>query len=128
MVHKHHIEGYENFVEFFKNFNANGHTVHIYFGGSNKGETWCPDCVRAWPVITEVIEELKASDPESHFVHVEVGDKFLWKDPKCPFRTDPSTKLMTLPTIIRWKKPQRLEGDKCEKKELVQMLFEEDDS
>lgn len=51
-----------------------------------------------------------------------------WKDPKCPFRTDPSTKLMVLPTIIRWQQPQRLEGDQCEKKELVQMLFEDDDS
>lgn len=52
---------------------------------------------------------------------------YRWKDPKCPFRTDPKTKLMVLPTIVRWKTPQKLEGDQCEKPELVSLLFTIDD-
>lgn len=42
---------------------------------------------------------------------------------KCPFRTDSRLKLMVIPTLIRWKSPQRLEGEHCEKPELVEMLF-----
>lgn len=46
---------------------------------------------------------------------------------KCPFRTDSRTKLMVIPTLIRWKSPQKLEGEQCEKKELVEMLLTDTD-
>lgn len=50
-----------------------------------------------------------------------------WKDSNCPFRKDPRTKLMVIPTLIRWKGPQKLEGEKCAKEELVEMMFQEFD-
>ena len=34
---------------------------------------------------------------------------------------------MVIPTIIRWKSPLRLEGPHCEKHELLEMFFEDDD-
>uniref|UniRef100_A0A6P7EXV2 Thioredoxin domain-containing protein 17 n=1 Tax=Diabrotica virgifera virgifera TaxID=50390 RepID=A0A6P7EXV2_DIAVI len=127
MVRSHHVEGYDNFVNFMKNFKAQGTVVCIYFGGSvdeATGESWCDDCVRAWPVIDK---ELEATDPNSHFVRVEVGDMPIWKDPNCPFRHDPKTKLRVLPTLVRWQGPQRLEGEQCDKANLVNMLLNEDD-
>lgn len=52
---------------------------------------------------------------------------FSWKDRACPFRTDSRTKLMVIPTLIKWKGVQRLEGSQCGQQDLLQMLFEEDD-
>ncbi|XP_018568666.1 thioredoxin domain-containing protein 17 [Anoplophora glabripennis] len=126
MVIKHHVEGYDNFRKFIDKFDSKGQVVHVYFCGSKleNGESWCDDCERAKPVIQQ---ELEKADPNSHFVYVEVGDRPTWKDPNCPFRKDPKTKLMVLPTIVRWKCPQRLEGEQCEKPELVNMLFSEED-
>ncbi|XP_057668097.1 thioredoxin domain-containing protein 17-like [Diorhabda carinulata] len=126
MVQHHHIEGYENFVSFIEVFKPEGDLV-IYFSGTkeeNTGESWCDDCQRAWPVISKV---LKTANPMLNFVYVEVGDRPTWKDPNCPFRKNPSTKLMVLPTLIKWNTPKRLNGDQCEKEELVKMLFFEDD-
>ncbi|KAJ8964505.1 hypothetical protein NQ314_004793 [Rhamnusium bicolor] len=125
MVIKHSIVGYEAFTEFMNNFDSQGQLIHIYFGGSKlpNGQSWCDDCIRAWPVIEK---ELEKADPNSHFISVEVGDRLTWKDPNCSFRKDPKTKLMMLPTLIRWKSPQKLEGEQCEKPELVSMLFNDE--
>lgn len=54
-------------------------------------------------------------------------NKFSWKDPNCPFRKDPRTHLVFLPTLLRWKSPQRLDGSQCSDPELVEMLFTDDD-
>lgn len=48
---------------------------------------------------------------------------YRWKDPGCPFRKDPKTRLLVVPTLKRWNAPQKLEGEQCEKSELVSMLF-----
>ncbi|KAL1490977.1 hypothetical protein ABEB36_011644 [Hypothenemus hampei] len=122
MVIKHHVQGYDDFLEFFKSFDIKNQLVHVYFTGSKdaSGVSWCPDCNTAWPIIEK---ELAALPADSHFVLVEVGDRDFWKDPKCPFRTDPKTKLLVIPTLKRWNEPQKLEGEQCEKSELVSMLF-----
>jgi len=52
---------------------------------------------------------------------------FSWKDLNCPFRKDPNTHLIFLPTLLRWKSPQRLDGEKCSDKDLVEMLFEDEE-
>ncbi|KAJ8952833.1 hypothetical protein NQ318_008154 [Aromia moschata] len=127
MVNRHHVEGYEKFCEFMNKFDSGGKLVHIFFSGSKlgpNGQSWCDDCIRAWPVVEK---ELGKADPSSHFIYVEVGDRLTWKDPNCPFRKDPKTKLMVLPTMMRWKGPQKLEGEQCEKPELVSMLFNDED-
>nr|XP_023024685.1 thioredoxin domain-containing protein 17-like isoform X3 [Leptinotarsa decemlineata] len=126
MVVKHHIEGYENFCDFFKNFDSKGQLVFVYFSGTKlpSGESWCDDCQRAWPVVQEEVEK---ADPKSHFIYVEVGDRPTWKDPECPFRKDPKTKLRVLPTMVRWGSPQRLEGEQCDKADLVNMLLNDEE-
>ncbi|CAH0556099.1 unnamed protein product [Brassicogethes aeneus] len=69
----------------------------------------------------------KEESNESYFIYVEVGDRPTWKDPKSSFRTDKRTKVMVLPSIIRWEGHQRLIGDQCENPELVEMLFTDED-
>ncbi|CAG9834975.1 unnamed protein product [Diabrotica balteata] len=126
MVQTHVIQGYEKFQEFFKNFDSQGQKVHVLYSSPRKPDntSWCTYCVRAWPVIDK---ELEGTDPNSHFIRVEVGDMPIWKDPNCPFRHDPKTKLRVLPTLVRWQGPQRLEGEQCDKADLVNMLLNEDD-
>lgn len=48
MITKHHVEGYENFSEFIKNFQSNGQPTFIYYSGSKlpSGESWCSDCIQ----------------------------------------------------------------------------------
>lgn len=50
-----------------------------------------------------------------------------WKDLNCPFRKDPNTHLIFLPTLLRWKSPQRLDGERVSNKDLVEMIFEDED-
>jgi Eukaryotic protein of unknown function (DUF953) len=39
-----------------------------------------------------------------------VGNRKEWPNPNNPFRTVKKLNLREIPTIIRWKQPQRLEG------------------
>ena len=46
MVVKHHVEGYEKFVDFVQNFKTDGPTFILYTGSKlPNGDSWCPDCV-----------------------------------------------------------------------------------
>ncbi|XP_060529235.1 thioredoxin domain-containing protein 17-like [Cylas formicarius] len=123
MITKHYLQGYEEFSKFFSGeFDSNDQIVFVYFTGSKlpSGESWCPDCVKAWPVVEKELEKF----PENcHFIVVEVGDRPTWKDPNCPFRKDPRTKLMVIPTLKRWNTHQKLEGDQCEKSDLLELIF-----
>ncbi|XP_066146665.1 thioredoxin domain-containing protein 17-like [Euwallacea fornicatus] len=122
MVVKHHLVGYENFLDFFKTFDTKNKLVYVYFTGTKgpSGDSWCPDCNSAWPVVAN---ELSTLPEDCHFVVVEVGDRETWKDQNCPFRKDPKTRLLVVPTLKRWNEPQKLEGEQCENADLVNMLF-----
>ncbi|KAB0794958.1 hypothetical protein PPYR_11797 [Photinus pyralis] len=126
MIQKYHVEGYEQFCEFMKKFTSTDEDIHIYFTGSKlpSGISWCSDCVKAKPIVEEA---LKHANPNSHFIVVDVGSREIWKDRNCPFRTDPKTRLLVIPTLMRWGHPQKLEGEQCEKSELVEMLFTDED-
>lgn len=52
--------------------------------------------------------------------------RFSWKDMNNPYRKDARTHLVFLPTLLRWKSPQRLDGSQCSNKDLVDMLFEDE--
>ncbi|VVC88849.1 unnamed protein product [Leptidea sinapis] len=96
------IKGYEDFVKYVESLDINGPPVFVYFSGSKNadGNSWCPDCVE---------------------------EKYNICNKACPFRTDSRIKLMVIPTLIKWKGVQRLEGSQCNKRELLQMLFEDDE-
>ncbi|XP_063531815.1 thioredoxin domain-containing protein 17-like [Cydia strobilella] len=126
MVTRVEIKGMDAFSKFTKDIDSSGPPVFFFFSGSKlpNGTSWCPDCVEAEPIVQAYLNELQKS---IIFAYVDVGDRDYWKDKMCPFRTDPRSKLMVIPTLIRWKGVQRLEGSQCNKRELLQMMFEEDE-
>ena len=88
------------------------------------GKSWCPDCVTAEPVIESTLQK-EAKEP-TNYLYVGVGGRDFWKDPNCIFRTDPMTKLKSVPTLFKWGNPQnRLEEEKCAKPDFVAMLFDD---
>ncbi|CAD7092940.1 unnamed protein product [Hermetia illucens] len=120
-----YIAGYDAFMKFVEGIKDN-ETVNMYFSGSKdeRGSSWCPDCVRAEPVVKEAVAKYASDDAK--FVYIDVGDRATWKDPKCPFRTNKNTYLSVIPTLLRWKSPQKLEGPQCENPDLLEMFFTED--
>lgn len=48
-----------------------------------------------------------------------------WKDPKCPFRTDPRLKLTSVPTLMLWGTPNRLNDAECQSIDNVRMILED---
>ncbi|XP_012277889.1 thioredoxin domain-containing protein 17-like [Orussus abietinus] len=125
MVVRHRVEGYTKFEPFMKKFKED-ESVIVYYTGMKlaNGKSWCPDCVEAEPFIEK---GLQAAPENSHFVVVEVGDRAFWKDPKCPFRTDATTRLKVLPTLAKWETQKRLEGDQCLNVDLIEMLVTDDE-
>lgn len=124
MVKKFNIVGFEEYKKFIEDHKNNTGSLFLLFSGSKDetGNSWCPDCVKAEPVIEKA---LACASPDAVFVHVEVGSRPTWKDQKNPFRTDPNLELKVVPTLIRYGTPMRLEEDQCAKLATVQMLFEE---
>nr|AFK40851.1 unknown [Lotus japonicus] len=61
--------------------------------------SWCPDCVRAEPVI---YKKLEASPDDIALIRAYVGDRPTWRNPHHPWRVDPKFKLTGVPTLIRW--------------------------
>lgn len=126
MAKQYKVTGYEKFIEFMGNTNfLKNEMVNVYFSGSKdvSGNSWCPDCVAVQPAVDEALSKLTDL---SHFVYVDVGDRAFWKDMKNPFRTDKNTHLQVIPTLIRWKGPQRLEGEQCGNPELLDMFFNDE--
>ena len=116
----------EGMVEFQKTIEAekkSGKAIFVLFTGkedSTTGNSWCPDCVKAEPIIEKSIPKIK---PENSFIVCIVGDRPTWKDPQCEFRTNPQTKLKGIPTLMKWDTSERLNSDECAKADLVTMLF-----
>ncbi|KAL1206411.1 Thioredoxin-like protein Clot [Cardamine amara subsp. amara] len=63
------------------------------------GLSWCPDCVRAEPVINKILEE---STEEVNLIRAYAGDRPTWRNPAHPWRVDPRFKLTGVPTLVRW--------------------------
>ncbi|KAI9168783.1 hypothetical protein LWI28_001868 [Acer negundo] len=61
--------------------------------------SWCPDCVRAEPVIYKTLE---ASADDIALLQAYVGDRATWRNPHHPWRVDSKFKLTGVPTLIRW--------------------------
>ncbi|XP_038215870.1 thioredoxin domain-containing protein 17-like [Zerene cesonia] len=120
------IKGFDAFVNYTQSIDPKGPLVLFYFSGSKtaEGKSWCPDCEIAEPIVQAFLNEVKK---DFIFAYVDVGDREYWRNPECPFRTDTRTRLMVIPTIIKWKGVQRLEGSQCNKRELLQMLFEDEE-
>ncbi|KAG8231618.1 hypothetical protein J437_LFUL010296 [Ladona fulva] len=125
MVIKHSVEGYDAFNKTIKEVETTAEVILVLFSGSKigDGESWCPDCVSAEPVVNNVLETL---DDETTFLYVGVGDRSTWKDPNCVFRKDERLRLTSVPTLVRWGKPHRLQEEECCNPDLIRLLLEED--
>uniref|UniRef100_A0A1L8DCV6 Thioredoxin domain-containing protein 17 n=1 Tax=Nyssomyia neivai TaxID=330878 RepID=A0A1L8DCV6_9DIPT len=119
------LHGYEAFLEYIKNLDAKGENINVYFTGDKvDGVSWCPDCNDAEPYVRKALTQAPAN---SYFIYVEVGDRAFWKDLKCPFRTDKNIHISVIPSFVRWKCPQRLEGvEQLSKDDLLEMFLTDD--
>ncbi|XP_057365345.1 thioredoxin domain-containing protein 17-like [Daphnia carinata] len=126
MVQKLKAEGFEQFqtvISEVENKNPNG-DIFILFSGSKDttGQSWCPDCVEAEPVIEKALE---SAPEDAIFIYVGVGDRSFWKDPNCVFRLDGKIKLTCVPTLIKWGTNKRLLDYQCNNLDTVLMMFED---
>jgi len=123
MVKEVHVQGIQAYKEEVAKYV--GKIVFAMFCGDKdeKGESWCPDCVVAEPVVAK---GLKAASEDAILIHCSVGPLPYWKDQGNDFRTDADLRLKSVPTLIKVGTPRRLEEAQCADDGLVQMFFEED--
>lgn len=69
----------------------------------------------------------KLTNLQSYQIPLPAPARPTWKDMNNSFRKDKDTHLSVIPTLIRWKQPQRLEGEQLLKPELLQMFFADED-
>ena len=115
--------GFAEYVKALESSQASCSQVFALFTGSltASGKSWCPDCVRADPVIEEAAKTL----PSDTCLITTYIDRPTWKDQKNEFRTG-ELKLRSVPTLVKIGTEQRLVESECSKKSLVEMLFEEE--
>jgi len=123
MVQKFAVEGFEAFKAKSEELAKKGDLFVLFSGSKNEaGESWCPDCVVAYPVVMDCVEKV---DDDASFLYVGVGGRDFWKDPNCVFRTAKETQLKSVPTLMKWGTPQRLQEEQCADKNMVSMIFED---
>ncbi|CAM6100378.1 unnamed protein product [Calypogeia fissa] len=87
------------------------------------GRSWCPDCVRAEPVIYKTLE---SSNKHMTLLRVYVGDRATWKKSSHPLRHDPRFLLKGVPTLVRWEDGKitgRLEDDEAHVEDKIKKLI-----
>uniref|UniRef100_A0A914CNM0 Thioredoxin domain-containing protein 17 n=1 Tax=Acrobeloides nanus TaxID=290746 RepID=A0A914CNM0_9BILA len=103
--------------------------VFILFTGSKlskTGESWCPDCVVAEPVIEKVIKSTDLASIEALLITCYVGQRDEWKNPQNNFRTDQRFKVNCVPTLIELGTKKRLTEDQLTNEHLLLDFFGED--
>ncbi|XP_029027676.1 thioredoxin domain-containing protein 17 [Betta splendens] len=115
------VRGYDEFCKAVSE--RQGKDIFVYFSGDKdaQGKSWCPDCVKAEPVVKGELAHL----PEgSVFIYCQVGERAYWKDPNNDFKK--TMHLTAVPTLQKYGTPQKLVEEECLKAELVRMMFTED--
>ncbi|KAF9290091.1 Thioredoxin domain-containing protein 17 [Mortierella alpina] len=90
-----------------------GKDIFLYYYASNDpatGKSWCPDCVRAGPIVEKKFSELD----NVVLVDVPVGDRPTWKDLNHPYRHDEVIKISAVPTLVHWASKSKLVENDCE--------------
>eukprot|EP00897_Mesotaenium_endlicherianum_P010489 jgi/Mesen1/9469/ME000063S08924 len=120
------VDGPDQFVKAMATLDGKS-DVFVLFLGNNlaeTGESWCPDCRAADPVISKVFG---TSPRNMTLVRVYVGDKPTWKDPLNPFRSTPY-RVTGVPTLARWESGKIAEGAlgdlQAQDEKLVRRLLE----
>ncbi|XP_032695710.1 thioredoxin domain-containing protein 17 [Lontra canadensis] len=115
------VRGFEEFSQAVERHRDK--TIFAYFTGSKDagGQSWCPDCVQAEPVVREGLKHMSEG---CVFIYCQVGEKPYWKDPNNDFRKN--LKVTAVPTLLKYGTPQKLVESECLQANLVEMLFSED--
>lgn len=74
--------------------------LYLFFGSEDPatGESWCPDCVIADPVLRRACTILR---PDLVLYECPVGARSAWKNqPEHPFRLHPLIRLARIPTLL----------------------------
>jgi hypothetical protein len=77
-----------------------GSAMYLFFGSEDPatGESWCPDCVIADPVLRRACATLR---PDLVLYECPVGPRSGWKNqPDHPYRLHPTTRLARIPTLL----------------------------
>ncbi|KAI5713080.1 hypothetical protein M8J75_013607 [Diaphorina citri] len=124
----HHAKGYEEMKQITEDLESerlNGSKIFVYFTGEkmSTGESWCPDCVKAEPFVQEYLTKNESKLKIGHLIIVDVGNREQWKDKNNSFRT--VFNIQNIPTIIRWKGPQKLSGEELCDESILALLFED---
>ncbi|CAJ0959282.1 unnamed protein product, partial [Mesorhabditis belari] len=120
------VDGLEALNEIIEK--TDGKIFVLYTGSKVNGVSWCPDCVTAEPVIDKVLSSPSISDLDATFITCLVGQRDYWKNPECPFRTDPRIKINCIPTLAEWgNKVRRLLDSQLTNEHLIQDLLTSDD-
>ncbi|CAN6703090.1 unnamed protein product [Malus baccata var. baccata] len=96
------ISTFDSAFEKFKAEAPNNKANFILFLADKDPSTslsWCPDCVRAEPVI---YKKLEATPDDVALLRAYVGDRPTWRNAHHPWRVDSRFKLTGVPTLIRW--------------------------
>ncbi|KAL0411295.1 UNVERIFIED_CONTAM: Thioredoxin-like protein Clot [Sesamum latifolium] len=96
------VSTFEGVFEKFRSEAENYKANFILFLADKDPSTnlsWCPDCVRAEPVI---YKKLEASPDNVALLRAYVGDRPTWRNPQHPFRSDSRFSLKGVPTLILW--------------------------
>ncbi|KAG8363563.1 hypothetical protein BUALT_Bualt19G0035500 [Buddleja alternifolia] len=96
------VSTFDGVFEKFRSEAPNNKANFILFLADNEPSTnlsWCPDCVRAEPVI---YKKLEASPDNVALLRAYVGDRPTWRNPGHPWRSASRFNLKGVPTLIRW--------------------------
>ncbi|CAI9103182.1 OLC1v1001628C1 [Oldenlandia corymbosa var. corymbosa] len=96
------VTTFDEVFEQFKSESLNHKANLILFladADPSTNRSWCPDCVRAEPVI---YKKLEASPDNILLLRAYVGDRPTWRNPQHPWRVDSRFKIGGVPTLIRW--------------------------
>lgn len=102
------------------------HTLFILFTGSknpSNGLSWCPDCVRAEPLINQALSKM---DKNVILLECDV-DREPYRTQTYPYRVDPRINLRCVPTLMKWENGKcvlRLDDIQCQNPDAVQELLE----
>lgn len=126
----HHVQGYEELKQITDDLESDrlkGSKIFVYFTGEkmSTGESWCPDCVKVEPFVSSYLKGNESKLRIDHLIIATAGNREQWKDKSNSFRT--VLNIQNLPTIIRWKGPQKLTGDELCDDSLLALLFEDEE-
>ncbi|CAP21777.1 Protein CBG00487 [Caenorhabditis briggsae] len=123
-------QGYDAYKQTLETIGKGKRVVALFTGSKNlsTGQSWCPDCVVAEPIVDQVIQDTVVAAIDVHFITVFVGNREVWRDPAVGFRTDPSLKLTCIPTLLEVRnKAKRLLEGQIANKNLVKDFFVDED-